>query len=176
MKHSNLKEQICFHSNCVFSKRYLVHLFSEQLAYSSFRATEWESHHIKTHIKIYFSYIIKSMMEVTNVHYSTVSGTVRTLFTGCLVYQLVIQQYETPMECKPRICSCNTIRIFISTLNHKYTPPNAATIWSWNLQSREAHPDLPNETRTHIHWTAPLLVNMYRDPIQEKDKRFACYH
>ena len=59
---------------------------------------------------------------------STISGTVRTLFTGCLVYPLVIGQYEVITKCESRIYPHSAIRIVPSSLNHKNTPPDIATI------------------------------------------------
>lgn len=62
----------------------------------------------------------------------------RTLSIGCLVYLLVIGQYEVITECTMWTDSKLTIRIIPSSLNHKTTPPNIA-IQSWNLHSSEAH-------------------------------------
>lgn len=59
---------------------------------------------------------------------STIYKWDRTLFTGCLVYPLVIGQYEVITECESRICPHRAIRIVPYSLNHKNTPPNIATI------------------------------------------------
>jgi len=59
---------------------------------------------------------------------STVSGTVSALFTGYLVYPLVIGQYEVITESESRICAPRAIRFIPSSLNHKNTLSNITTI------------------------------------------------
>lgn len=57
-----------------------------------------------------------------------VHGTVRTFFTGYRVYPLVIGQYKVNIEHKSRTCPRTAVTVVPSTLNHKNTPPNIATI------------------------------------------------